>query len=119
MKSLSNHLDCRVEHALGHFFVAALESDEERCAALDVETERDILLWRPDRGDAKDDKHQHERGGDQPFPQTLIGGEIPSEKDEHREPDNKCNPRGHSDFNDLPIRLSSTIDHQLSTMSFL
>ena len=41
VNTLPNHLDCLVEHALGHFFVAALQSDEERCAALDVETERD------------------------------------------------------------------------------
>src|ERR1041384_1538500 len=52
VNQLSNHLDCLVEHALGRYVVAALKSDEERCAAFDVETERDLLLGRPERGDA-------------------------------------------------------------------
>jgi hypothetical protein len=77
--AFANDLDCLVEHPLGHFFIATLQPDKKGGAALNIEAERDLLLRRPDRDNAGDDKHQHERHGQQPFPRPLIGGEIPPE----------------------------------------
>ena len=70
--------------ALSTVFVAGLEPDEKGGAALNIETERDLFLWRPDRGDAEHDEQERQRGGKEAFPQPLIGGEIPAEKNEHR-----------------------------------
>ena len=87
VNALANYLDCLIEHALGDFFIATLQPNQEGRATLNVEAERDLLLRRPDSDNAGDDKHQHERHGQQPFPRPLIGGEIPAEKDEHGESD--------------------------------
>ena len=93
--ALANDLDRLVEHALVHFFVAALQPDEEGRAALNVEAERDFFLWRPDRDDAESDEKQHQRGCEQVFPEALIGRKVPPEENEHDEPDKKCQPSGH------------------------
>jgi hypothetical protein len=49
----ANDLDCLLEHALVHFFVAALQPDEKGGAALNIEAERDLFLGWPDRHDAE------------------------------------------------------------------
>ncbi len=91
----ANDFDGLVEHALVHFFVAALQPDEEGRAALNVEAERDFFLWRPDRDDAESEEKQHQRGCEQAFPEALIGRKVPPEENEHDEPDKKCQRRGH------------------------
>ena len=73
-----------------------LELDQERSAALDVETERDLFLRRPDSSDTEGDQQHRQQGGEEPFPQPVIGGEIPAEKDQQHQPDKKCECGTHS-----------------------
>src|SRR5881392_1115625 len=52
----ANDFDGLVEHALVHFFVAALQPNEKGGAALNIEAECNLFLRRPDRHDAEDDE---------------------------------------------------------------
>ena len=68
VNTLANDLDRLVKHALSDFFVATFQPNQEGSAALNVQAKRDLLLWRPDRDNAGNDKQQHERHCQQPFP---------------------------------------------------
>ena len=96
VNTLANDLHCLVEHPFTDYLIAGLEPNEEGGAALNIEAERNLFLWWPDCGDTEHDKHQHQRQRQEALPQPLIGGEIPPEEDEHREPDKKCNRGSHS-----------------------
>jgi len=52
----------------------------------------------------KCDEKQHKCGCEQAFPRPLIGGEVPSEKNEHDKPDKKCKRGSHRIFD---FRFSS------------
>ena len=101
--AFSNYLDCLVKHSLSDRLVARFQPDEERRAALDIETERNLLLRRPDRRDAKNDEQQHERHREQAFPRPMVRGEVPPEENEHGQTDAKCKRRAHWSFD---VRLS-------------
>jgi hypothetical protein len=103
--ALANDLDCLVEHAFIDRLVSANEPDEKRSAALNIETERDLFLRRPDRDDAERHEQEHQRGCKQAFPQALVGREIPPEEDEQDESNEKCKRRTHS-ISDFGFRIS-------------
>src|SRR6266480_3303860 len=57
----ANDFDGLVEHALVHFFVAALQPNKKGGAALNIEAECNLFLGRPDRHDAEDDEQDSQR----------------------------------------------------------
>ena len=104
--TLPNHLHGLIEHSFGDRLVAGHEPDQERRAPLNIEAERDLFLRGPDGGDAENHKQQHQCHCQEAFPRPLIGSEVPTEKDEHREPDKKCKCGSHSD---LSVQLISSL----------
>jgi hypothetical protein len=65
---------------------------------LNIETKCDLFLGWPDRDDTERDQQERQRGCKQALPRTLIGGEIPSEKNEPGESDKKCERGSHRNF---------------------
>ena len=88
--ALTNHFDRLVEHSLVHIFVATHQANEERGAALNIETELNFLFRRPDRGNAKGDQ-QHDQGrGEQALSQSDVCGKVPTEKNQQPKTGKKC-----------------------------
>src|SRR5260370_11174370 len=88
--SFTDHFDCLVEHSLVHVLVASDKANEERSAALNIETELDLLLRRPDPRDAERSQQLTQRGPCNQFPQPNVGGEIPAQQNQQTEPCKKC-----------------------------
>ncbi len=77
------------------------EPDQERGAALDVETELNLARFydvpfrvlyvgrRIHRHEAEHHQQQHQNGGEDSFPEPVIGGEIPAEQDQHDHADDE------------------------------
>ena len=122
----ANNFDSLVEHAFGHVLIP-FQANEEGRSALNIEAERDLFLWRPDRDDAECDEKQHQCGCEQAFPRPLVGGEVPPEKNEHDKSDKKCERGSHRIFDfrvsifDLIIASRLTLQRfsRPSTINFL
>ena len=65
------------------------EPDEKGSAALNIEAELNFLTRRPNRHDAEGNQQEHEQRREQPLPRPEIGREIPTEKDEQDQPDER------------------------------
>src|ERR1044072_6418011 len=97
VNALPNDFDRLVEHLGRHVFaLGALKLDQERGAAFDVETERDLLFRRINHHDAQSDRDNDERQGEDAFPGSEIGGEVPPKKREPNQLDEKHYSRGHA-----------------------
>src|SRR5207245_9170158 len=88
--ALSGHFDRLVEHSLVYLFIGAHQTNQKRCAALNIETELNFFFRRPDGCDANSDQQHHQRRRQQPFSQTDVSREIPAEKNEQSETVKKC-----------------------------
>ena len=107
--ALPDHFDRLVEHSLVYFFIGAHQTNQKRCAALNIETELNFFFRRPDGGDAEGDEQHYQRRSQQPFSQTDVSREIPAEKNEQSETGKKCQGWTHLFVMSSEVETSLTI----------
>ena len=94
--AFADDFDGLIEGGRGDFFtVFADETEEERCAPLQVETEADFFLRRDDRLKAEREKEQGQGKSDIALAARCVGHEIPREQAEQEQAENEGEGRAH------------------------
>src|SRR5205085_11191947 len=79
-----------IEHCRGDFLITANQADQERCSALNIQPERDLLFRWPDREQAKHREQHHQRSGKTALSRSDVGCKVPTEQNQKAKTNEEC-----------------------------
>ena len=65
------------------------QSDQERSAALQIQSQADFFVWRNDLLDAKRGEQHRQHQAEPAFPRREVAGKIPAEEDKQKQAESK------------------------------